>query len=111
MSGATLIQVPYHLGRKGVVLGAGPEPLAKAIGGDSIVVARGWITVGSTWGNSSFVITALDGGGRVLLQQRFDVPNNNTRVVELPGGSKLATVEGRTDPKAIPAAALVSLNR
>jgi len=40
MSGATLIQVPYHLGRKGVVLGAGPEPLAKAIGGDSIVVER-----------------------------------------------------------------------
>jgi hypothetical protein len=80
-------------------------------GGDSIVVARAWITVGSTWGNSSFVITALDGGGRVLVQQRFDVPNNNTRVVELPGGSKLATVEGRTDAKAIPAAALVSLNR
>ena len=80
-------------------------------GGDSIVVARAWITVGSTWGNSSFTITALDGGGRVLLQQRFDVPNNNTRVVELPGGSKLATVEGRTDAKAIPAAALVSLNR
>jgi hypothetical protein len=80
-------------------------------GGDSIVVARAWITVGSTWGNSSFTITSLDGGARVLLQQRFDVPNNNTRVVELPGGSKLATVEGRTDPKAIPAAALVSLNR
>ena len=80
-------------------------------GGDSIVVARAWITVGSTWGNSSFTITSLDGAARVLLQQRFDVPNNNTRVVELPGGSKLATVEGRTDPKAIPAAALVSLNR
>jgi hypothetical protein len=80
-------------------------------GGDSIVVARAWITLGSTWGNSSFTVSALDGGGRVLLQQRFDVPNNNTRVVELPGGSKLATVEGRTDAKAIPAAALVSLNR
>jgi arginase len=40
MSGATLIQVPYHLGRKGVVLGAGPEPLAHAIGGESIVVER-----------------------------------------------------------------------
>lgn len=80
-------------------------------GGDSIVVARAWITLGSTWGNSSFTVSALDGVGRVLLQQRFDVPNNNTRVVELPGGSKLATVEGRTDPKAIPAAALVSLNR
>ena len=71
-------------------------------GGDSIVVARAWITVGSTWGNSSFAITALDGGGRVLVQQRFDVPNNNTRVVELPGGSKLATVEGRTDAEGDP---------
>jgi arginase len=40
MSGATLIQVPYHLGRKGVVLGAGPEPLAQAIGGESTVVER-----------------------------------------------------------------------
>jgi len=40
MSGTTLIQVPYHLGREGVVLGAGPEPLATAIGGESIVVER-----------------------------------------------------------------------
>jgi arginase len=40
MSLVTLIQVPYHLGREGVVLGAGPAPLAEAIGGDSIVVER-----------------------------------------------------------------------
>jgi arginase len=40
MSGVTLIQVPYHLGREGEVLGAGPAPLAEAIGGDSIVVER-----------------------------------------------------------------------
>ena len=40
MSGATLIQVPYHLGREGVVLGAGPGPLAKEIGGESVVVER-----------------------------------------------------------------------
>ena len=40
MSGFTLIQVPYHLGRKGVVLGAGPEPLAQAIGGETVVVER-----------------------------------------------------------------------
>jgi arginase len=40
MSGTTLIQVPYHLGREGVVLGAGPPPLAQAIGGESIVVER-----------------------------------------------------------------------
>jgi arginase len=40
MSGTRLIQVPYHLGRKGDVLGAGPARLAHAIGGDSIVVER-----------------------------------------------------------------------
>jgi arginase len=40
MSGVTLIQVPYHLGREGVVLGAGPGPLAEAIGGESVVVER-----------------------------------------------------------------------
>jgi hypothetical protein len=40
MSGVRLIQVPYHLGRKGEVLGAGPAPLAHAIGGDSVVVER-----------------------------------------------------------------------
>jgi arginase len=40
MSRMTLIQVPYHLGREGIVLGAGPAPLAKAIGGESIVVER-----------------------------------------------------------------------
>jgi arginase len=40
MSGVTLIQVPYHLGRDGEVLGAGPAPLAEAIGGESILVER-----------------------------------------------------------------------
>ena len=79
-------------------------------GGDSIVVARAWITLASTWGNTSFTVTALDGGGRPMLQQRFDVPNNK-RVVALPNGCKLATVEGTTDAKAITAAALISLNR
>jgi len=40
MSGVRLIQVPYHLGREGEVLGAGPAPLAHAIGGESVVVER-----------------------------------------------------------------------
>ena len=40
MSDVRLIQVPYHLGREGEVLGAGPAPLAHAIGGDSVVVER-----------------------------------------------------------------------
>jgi arginase len=40
MSGVRLIQVPYHLGRRDEVLGAGPAPLAAAIGDDSTVVER-----------------------------------------------------------------------
>lgn len=40
MSDVRLIQVPYHLGREGEVLGAGPAPLAHAIGGDSVMVER-----------------------------------------------------------------------
>jgi arginase len=40
MSGVTLIQVPYHLGQEGIVLGAGPAPMAEAIGGESVVVDR-----------------------------------------------------------------------
>jgi arginase len=40
MTPVQLIQVPYHLGREGVVLGAGPAPLAEAIGGETIVVER-----------------------------------------------------------------------
>ena len=40
MNEAVLIQVPYHLGREHVVLGAGPPPLAEAIGGETVVVAR-----------------------------------------------------------------------
>jgi arginase len=35
-----LIQVPYHLGRENVVLGAGPAPLAEAIGGETVVIER-----------------------------------------------------------------------
>jgi arginase len=40
MSDARLIQVPYHLGHEHIVLGAGPAPLAEAIGGDTVVVTR-----------------------------------------------------------------------
>jgi arginase len=40
MSGVTLIQVPYHLGHEGIVLGAGPAPMAEAIGGESVIVDR-----------------------------------------------------------------------
>ena len=40
MSGVRLIQVPYHLGHEGELIGAGPPVLAEAIGGDSVVVQR-----------------------------------------------------------------------
>jgi arginase len=40
MTDMTLILVPYHLGQERIVLGLGPEPLAEAIGGASILVDR-----------------------------------------------------------------------
>jgi hypothetical protein len=40
MNGVRLIQVPYHLGREGELIGAGPPVLAEAIGGESVVVRR-----------------------------------------------------------------------
>ena len=38
MSGATLIQVPYYLGREHASLSLGPAKLAEAIGGETVVV-------------------------------------------------------------------------
>ncbi|HEY0816016.1 MAG TPA: M15 family metallopeptidase [Pseudonocardia sp.] len=99
--------IPINLGSDGTFRSA---VMAEA-GGDSIVVARAWITVASTWGRTAYTVTALDGVGRPMTQQRFDVPNNATRVMELPSGCKLVTLEGKADPNAIPAAALISLNR
>ena len=40
MNSVRLIQVPYHLGHEGELIGAGPPVLADAIGGESIVVGR-----------------------------------------------------------------------
>jgi arginase len=40
MNNVRLIQVPYHLGREGELIGAGPPVLAEAIGGESVVVRR-----------------------------------------------------------------------
>jgi arginase len=41
MGDPLLIQVPYHLGREGEGMGAGPPLLADSIGGKSVVVDRG----------------------------------------------------------------------
>ncbi len=73
-----------------------------------LVVAQAWITYGSTWGTTEFLVTALDGAGRVLAQsKRETVANNATRVFDVPKGTVLATVEGRA-AGSVPAAALVS---
>lgn len=40
MNGVRLIQVPYHLGREGELIGAGPPVLAETIGGETVVVRR-----------------------------------------------------------------------
>jgi hypothetical protein len=41
MSDIAIIEVPYHLGRKRIGLGAGTEPLRDALGRDAVAVDRG----------------------------------------------------------------------
>ncbi len=73
----------------------------------SIVVARSFITIGSTWGGSTFTVTAIDRLARVMLQRGFTIGSNGSAYLELPNGCALATVEGKANPGAIPAAALI----
>lgn len=82
-------------------------------GWTSAVVARAWVTFGSTWGASHVLITALDDQGRVMTGGvlQADVPTNRRVVLELPSGVVMVTVEGRTDPGAVPAAAVSELLR
>ena len=79
----------------------------------SAVVARAWVTVGSTWGASHVLITALDDQGRVLDRGvlRADVPNNRRVVLEAPSGTVMVTIEGRADPGALVAAAMSQIVR
>ena len=82
-------------------------------GRTSAVVARAWVTVGSTWGSSHVLVTALDDQGRVLDRGvlRADVPNNRRVVLELPSGVVMVTIEGRAEPGAVVAAAVSELLR
>lgn len=82
-------------------------------GEGSQAVAQAWITYGSTWGNSTVTITALDAAGKVLNRRERAVVKNNTRgVFDVPSGCALATIEGTVDGAAtIPVAALVSKAR
>lgn len=75
----------------------------------SLLVDRAWLTLGATWGDVHFRVTALGDGKTVLLVKDMDVANNSRAVVELPAGTVMATIEGHVAaPGAIPAAALVS---
>lgn len=82
-------------------------------GRTSAVVGRAWVTFGSTWGASHVRITALDDSGRVPPRGELvaDVPNNRRVVLEVPSGTVMVTIEGRTDPAAVPAAAVSEILR
>jgi hypothetical protein len=79
----------------------------------SAVVARAWVTFGTTWGASHVLITALDDQGRVMDRGvlRADVPNNRRVVLEVPSGTVMVTIEGRADPGAVVAAAVSQIAR
>jgi GH25 family lysozyme M1 (1,4-beta-N-acetylmuramidase) len=78
-------------------------------GSSSAVIAKAWITLGSTWGDTSFTVTALDNQGRVMPGGlRGTVRNNRQTGVPVPDGCVMATIEGRTTTGAVPAAALVT---
>lgn len=82
-------------------------------GHSSAVVKRSWVTFGSTWGASEVLITALDDHGNAMPRGvlRAEVPNNRRVVLEMPSGAVMVTVEGRTDPGAVPAAGVSEIWR
>jgi hypothetical protein len=82
-------------------------------GQTSAVVARAWVTFGSTWGASRVRIASLDDAGRVMPRGELvaEVANNRRVVLEVPSGTVMVTIEGRTDPGAVPAAAVSEILR
>lgn len=85
-------------------------PVMAESGGNSRVVGQAWITYGTTWGATSFTLTALDAGGHVMGPQRsHELANNRSDVFTLPPGTRMVTVEGQARAGAVPAAALVVL--
>lgn len=88
------------------------ETVMVEAGASSAVVAKAWITYGSTFGTSHFKISALDGAGHVMgTQLENDVANNRRGpVMAVPDGAVMATIEGRLiDKGARPGAALITL--
>lgn len=75
--------------------------------GVSQVVADAWVTIGSTWGASSWTITALDATGAPVDQRKFALANNRSDVYDVPDKCKMLTLEGTADAGALLAAALV----
>lgn len=82
-------------------------------GTSSAVVEQAWITLGSTWGNSTMAITTLDPSGKVLSHKEDVIVRNNTKTtVDVPSGTAIATVEGVVEhPTTVPVIALISKMR
>jgi hypothetical protein len=83
-------------------------------GSSSSVVDAGWITWGSTFGATEFVVSCLDEAGDVMQNGRRTgvIANNRRAFMQLPSGVVMAVVEGHLiDHDAVPAAALVTKAR
>ena len=104
-----MIPIPLHVHPDGTFRAT---VMAEA-GRTSAVVKHAWVTFGSTWGSSTVVITALDDRGAVMRDGRLEarVENNRRVVLKLPSGVVMATVEGRSDPGAVPAAGVAEIDR
>jgi hypothetical protein len=86
---------------------------AAECGAGSQIVERAWIVLGSTWGNTTMTVGAIDPGGKVLLYKEDVIVRNNHKVFfEIPSGGALATVEGTAQfNTTIPVVGLVSKPR
>jgi N-acetylmuramoyl-L-alanine amidase len=82
-------------------------------GASSLVVARSWVTVGSTFGTARVKVTALDNNGNAMGpggMLETDLANNRRAVLELPSGVVMVTVEGKANgPGVVVAASMVNL--
>lgn len=75
------------------------------VGGAGVGYTKAWVTLGSTWGATDFIVTALSANGRAIWQwaksgapgqppEAFRVENNAHWSAELPTGTCTVTVEG-----------------
>lgn len=84
--------------------------LSVEAGNSSAVVARAWISFGSCWGSTKFVVSLLGSDGKVMgpaAEKSKTVENNMRDYIEVPSGAVLATIEGVATAGAVPTAALV----